>query len=442
MESETSLKPFNRVILVLGLVTLCIYAGAITAAMLFFKGEIRHQILHRDGSLLTNVTQHFHDRQDLGSNEPDLIEIALESSEISGVIGVRLYEASGELLGSIPLSLYPAALQAADLDDLKAGVPVIRHFSSLHMDSLFDDEGAANARKGFPVNEVLAPVQNADGQNVAIIQYWLDGTEVASELKQLDMFLLSLGSVFLVAGGLIFIIVFFYARKRLIRMGILLAERNASLEQANTDLAMAARTSAIGSVTSHLFHGLKNPLAGLKTYLRVTGHDQEAMAIADRMQSLIDEALSVISDNHGTDFSLEMDEVRQLMKNRLDGIDKETLRIESSGEGPIPARKAQLFLLILRNLVENAQEASPSGSSVNIHLKVEASALQATIEDHGPGLPDHVRDHLFEPVQSTKENGSGIGLAISSVIARHIPASLSLVKSDSRGTTFKIEIPL
>jgi signal transduction histidine kinase len=442
MESETSLKPFNRVILILGLVTLFVYAGAIVAAMLFFKGEIRQQILYRDGSLLTNVTQHFHDRQATMATGIDHLEIAMESSEISGVIGVRLYEPSGELIWSIPASLYEASLSDVDLMELDNGRPVIRHFPTLHMDLLFDDESALNRRRGFPMNEVLVPVRDIDGTTVAMIQYWLDGAEVAAELKQLDKFLLLLGSAFFMAGGLIFIIVFLYARKRLMRMGNLLADRNASLERANADLAMAARTSAIGSVTSHLFHGLKNPLAGLKAYLRVTGQDDEAIAIADRMQSMIDEALSVISESNDTDFQLTLEEVRQMAEGRLNNSNPPMVEFESSGDGTIPARKAQLILLVLRNLVENAREASPDGSNVHVKLNLNGSGFHASVEDHGPGLPEHIRERLFEPVQSTKNNGSGIGLAISSVIARHIPATVGLVKSDPHGTTFKVEMPL
>jgi signal transduction histidine kinase len=310
------------------------------------------------------------------------------------------------------------------------------------MDLLFDDESALNRRRGFPMNEVLVPVRDIDGTTVAMIQYWLDGAEVAAELKQLDKFLLLLGSAFFMAGGLIFIIVFLYARKRLMRMGNLLADRNASLERANADLAMAARTSAIGSVTSHLFHGLKNPLAGLKAYLRVTGQDDEAIAIADRMQSMIDEALSVISESNDTDFQLTLEEVRQMAEGRLNNSNPPMVEFESSGDGTIPARKAQLILLVLRNLVENAREASPDGSNVHVKLNLNGSGFHASVEDHGPGLPEHIRERLFEPVQSTKNNGSGIGLAISSVIARHIPATVGLVKSDPHGTTFKVEMPL
>ena len=443
MENMTSLRHFHRVILTIGSLTLSIYAIAIVSAMFFFRGEVRHQILQRDGTLLTSVTQHFFQKEGLPENGLALLDVALESSEISGVIAVRLFFPDGSLIGKVPQTLHEASLSQSDLNTLKGGNPVTRHINDLSLDFLFSDENILAPLGTDPVTMVLAPVHNLEGSTVAIIQYWLDGNEIALELRQLDRFLALLGSAFFLSGGLIFLLVFGYARNRLLSMGLILAERNRSLEQANADLALAARTSAIGSVTSHLFHGLKNPLAGLKTYLKLTGRDEEAVAIADRMQSLIDEALSVIRDeDKGTDMELTAEEFAEIVEARLAGFADQTVALECSGEGIISSRKTQLLLLILRNLVDNAAEASPKGETVSVRVSVGPDALIIAVEDSGPGLSDDIKGNLFEPVQSSKVNGSGIGLAISSVIARHIPATLTLEKSSPEGTTFLINMPL
>ncbi|MEX0325770.1 MAG: sensor histidine kinase [Puniceicoccaceae bacterium] len=442
MESDFSLKHFQRVILALGLITLGIYGAAVIASMIFFRAEIHQQILHRDGSLLTRISQHFHDTQLPRPGGTDWLEIAFESSEISGVIGVRLYQPDGEFLAAIPASLYASTLDETDRAELGEGVPVFRHFPQLSLDSLFSDESSIAHPATYPATEVIVPVVDGDGGTVAIIQYWLDGQELSEELGQMDRFLTALGSVFFFAGGLIFTLVFLYARSRLLGMGSLLAQKNESLRQANANLALAARTSAIGSVTSHLFHGLKNPLAGLKAYLKLSGKDEEAMAIADRMQSLIDEALNVISEDNEAEVELTMDEFQQFADQRLGQIADGQVHLKTSGQGRIEARKAQLALLVVRNLAENAVEASGAEHPVSIRMDMSASSLAVEVEDTGSGLPDHVRERLFEPVQSTKSNGTGIGLAISSVIARHIPATLQLLKSDASGTIFQITVPL
>jgi len=262
-------------------------------------------------------------------------------------------------------------------------------------------------------------------------------------LAHLDQYLTVLGVVIFAGGGLVFALVFLIARNRLLDMGLILADRNRSLEKANAELALVARTSAIGSITSHLFHGLKNPLAGLKAYLQLTGRDEEAMAMANRMQSLINESLSIIAEeeNHHQ-VQLELDEFRQLLERRLDQQADSRLSLEFSGSGQLTARHAQLLLLILQNLVNNAVEASPPDRPVKVRVKAEDGQLHAEVQDSGPGLPEEVRRRIFEPVRSTKEHGTGIGLAICAALARHIPAQLRLVASNGSGTTFSISMPI
>lgn len=443
MDNSISLKRFHRIIFILGAFTLITYSAAIVVVMLFFHSVVSRQILDRDGSLLTSVSQHFYDNLVFAGAEIDLFEVALEASEISGVIGVRLYTENGDLIERIPNTIYPTQLSGPDLEQLRNGDFINRHFPELPMDTLFSDVALTSRGGAYPVTEVLSPITSADSQLVAIIQYWIDGDEVAAEHQELVGNLKTMGIIFLLSGAFIFVVVFLFARQRLLMMGRVLAERNRSLEQANKELSMAARTSAIGSVTSHLFHGLKNPLAGLKTYLAVTQGDEEVVAIADRMQSLIDETLSVIRQQEETVApDLSLDEFKELALSRLNGDSGRVFKIDFPADRNLSSRKAQLLLLVLRNLIDNAVEASPDGSTVTVRMHLNNDTVRAEIEDQGPGLPDVIRDNLFQPVKSSKEHGTGIGLAISAVIANHIPADLKLVRSNSQGTVFSVNMPL
>ncbi|MGA1204759.1 MAG: sensor histidine kinase [Opitutales bacterium] len=439
MESAASLKRFHRIILIQGSVTLLVFATVVAAALLVFRAEIRAQILQRDGQLLTTVAQHFNNRSSAPLKGTGWIDVLLESSQLKGVVAVRLFSPKGELVSNIPVDLHQVSLGKDDILRLNRGEPVTRFYRDYSLDLLFSDIGALITESTYPVTEVLSPIFDREEHFVAVIQYWLDGEAIASELAGLDRFMAFLGLGLLTAGSLVYLLVFTVARGRILKMGQLLASRNRSLEKANADLAMAARTSAIGSVSSHLFHGLKNPLAGLKSYLQLTGHDEEAVAITERMQRLVTESLSVIQDEHGNgEVSLTMEELGATCRQRLG---EKGFHLELEGDCRIASRKAQLLLLVLANLVDNARESAPANLPY-VLLKAVNGGLTAEVTDHGPGLPDQVRQHLFEPVQSTKENGTGIGLAISSVVASHIPASLDLLKSDSDGTTFALNVPL
>jgi signal transduction histidine kinase len=107
----------------------------------------------------------------------------------------------------------------------------------------------------------------------------------------------------------------------------------------------------------------------------------------------------------------------------------------------VDSREANLIVLILENLIGNALQAAPPGSTVQLHCETGLGYRVFRVRDEGPGLPSHVRKHLFTPVQSTKEGGSGIGLALSQQLANHLGAELTLVRSDTTGTEFALSLP-
>ena len=79
----------------------------------------------------------------------------------------------------------------------------------------------------------------------------------------------------------------------------------------------------------------------------------------------------------------------------------------------ILADKVQIQQVLL-NLLRNAAEAVANQESREIALLTEANAatLQISVVDNGPGLPDEIRDKLFQPFVSTKKTGMGVGLSI------------------------------
>jgi two-component system sensor histidine kinase RegB len=157
---------------------------------------------------------------------------------------------------------------------------------------------------------------------------------------------------------------------------------------------------------------------------------------------MIDESLSVIrEDSTSKTVNVTLSELESLARKRFASKAGQSLTLTASGEGEISIQKAQLLLLVIGNLLDNAMEAAP-GLPVSVSVSMEDNRLVAQVEDNGPGLPEEVKAHLFEPVASLKENGTGVGLALSAMIARHIPATLELRQSNESGSTFVIEMPL
>jgi signal transduction histidine kinase len=97
----------------------------------------------------------------------------------------------------------------------------------------------------------------------------------------------------------------------------------------------------------------------------------------------------------------------------------------------------------LYNLLMNACEAAPpSTGEVKVSSRAEASGVEILIADNGTGIPESVRDKLFQPfVTAGKENGVGLGLTIVRKIVTDHGGEVNLEATSSQGTVFKLWLP-
>ena len=125
------------------------------------------------------------------------------------------------------------------------------------------------------------------------------------------------------------------------------------------------------------------------------------------------------------------------LENRLPVKLKGTEELEITAD---PDQLEQLLINIIRNAVDATIEAG-AGGGVAIDWKQADGALQVTIDDEGPGLPD--TSNLFVPFFTTKPAGSGIGLALSRQIAEAHGGTLSLEnRTDRQGCRATLRLPL
>jgi len=303
--------------------------------------------------------------------------------------------------------------------------------------------------------EVFIPIQpKAQPRLVGMAQFILDGQGVAAEYAQVDRFLVRHGlGVFLVGGGII-VAALGWAFRRLARINRLLSERTASLLRANQELSLAAKTSAVGAVAAHLIHGLKNPLSGLHSFVAnrfsAPGNHSEpewqaAAATAGRMKSMIDEIVRVLHDEQGAaGYEISWGELVEILTARVLPSAQEArvhFRVNRSAEGVLSNREANLIMLILENLIQNALQVTPGGRSVRLSLAADEQGTRCEVQDEGPGLSEGLQATLFAPCQSNKEGGSGIGLAISKQLAQHLGATLELKRNTPQGCVFSLTIP-
>jgi signal transduction histidine kinase len=234
----------------------------------------------------------------------------------------------------------------------------------------------------------------------------------------------------------------------------IIAERNERLTRANFELSLAAKTSALGLITSNLIHGLQGPVAGLRAVMTDRGASggtaladwESAVGYTDRLQAMIAETVTLLGDA-GTQTSYELTgrELATIIRNRSLGAAASKGVILAVGDGfhqSIDSHRGGLLCLIATNLVQNAIDATEAGRRVTGTFTYGPESILLEVRDEGAGIPNSISSHLFEPGYSGRPGGSGLGLAISHLLARQIGATLMLVSTGNDGTTFRLTLPL
>jgi PAS domain S-box-containing protein len=116
---------------------------------------------------------------------------------------------------------------------------------------------------------------------------------------------------------------------------------------------------------------------------------------------------------------------------------------EELAEVPMVEGNAPELREAMVNLLTNAVEAMPRGGILTVRTCIEGESVCVSVSDTGVGIPDHVRERLFEPYFTTRgREGSGLGLsAVKSIVTSH-GGSVRVESEVGKGTTFTISLPV
>lgn len=438
----------------------------VTAGLaLQMRAQLRNQIINREGEIFMAVSSAEVDQVRAVNEgiippgaEEELFEVALNTSEIEWVIGVRVFTEGNKSVGGVPLSIKRGNLAVGEEEILNQKTPICRFHSAFLLSDIFlFVEEEITEGKEYPVLELIIPLYSINDDEVSgYAQYYLDGSEVAEELQEVDRNIMTYAGGAFLMGGLLGSGILFWAFRRLRKVNELLEERTQHLVSANHKLSMEARTAAIGAITSHLIHGLKSPLQGIRQFVTAQSNDtensqsvwQDAADTTDRMQKLINEVMEVLQDRGG-DFSylVSLEEVADLVRERVSSYTvRNSVKVIMNGDvtsdETLSNDRANLIVLILVNLIRNAIDASNGGQEVELTFVCETDRITFRVTDSGEGLPESVRENLFQPVASSKESGSGVGLSLCQELSRHLGGDLTLAKTGPDGTVFELSISI
>ena len=217
------------------------------------------------------------------------------------------------------------------------------------------------------------------------------------------------------------------------------------------------RVAAVGHAANSISHDLRHHLATIIANAEFL-HQAEVMklnrdeiygeirAASDQMTEMLDSLRDWAREERSLSATpASMDQTARraalLVQTRPEFRDVE-IHVHSSGDmaGIFDPRKMERVFL---NLTVNACEAfAGNRGQIAIGLSSTASQFEIRISDNGPGIPDSIRDTLFDPfVSAGKANGTGLGLAIVSKIVRDHGGTIVVEKTSHAGTTFLILMP-
>ena len=230
-----------------------------------------------------------------------------------------------------------------------------------------------------------------------------------------------------------------------------MASRRQALE---ATLRQQDRLAALGKVVAGVAHEIRNPLNSIRLTLELLGRRvhkgvvrgdevQGALAEVDRLDRILARLLAF--GRPGLE-DRRVQDVRPLIERAVKMVQEQSQRknvpieLESGGE-PLEADVDGLQVeQVLLNLLLNAVEASPGGRAVRVEAGKQEGAVEISVTDEGPGIPDSIRDHVFDPYFTTKETGSGLGLSVSREVISHHNGALTF-ESNGRGTAFVLRLP-
>ncbi|MGI5863148.1 MAG: ATP-binding protein [Myxococcales bacterium] len=236
-----------------------------------------------------------------------------------------------------------------------------------------------------------------------------------------------------------------------------LRERERQLEEKQEALVRAERLAAIGRISAQITHEIRNPLTsiGLNTELLEEAIDegsasgesrQLVKAIGHEVDRLVEITEQYLKFARFPKPVLEPADPNAIIEAVLEFHEEELARAGVRVERalapncPLVTCDQGQVRQVLVNLLRNSREALLHGGTIRVETRPLVTQVEVTIADDGPGIPPEGLAHIFDPFFSTKDRGTGLGLALTQQIIAEHGGEIRCESELGRGTRFHIRL--
>lgn len=230
----------------------------------------------------------------------------------------------------------------------------------------------------------------------------------------------------------------------------------ASLRRTLAELASRERLAAVGEFAASLAHEVRNPLTAIRIDLQrveerlppdspLREPQSRALKEIGRLDATVSETLDVARAGRWGKALVDLSATLRSAAEAATPAFAERQAIMDltslDGRAPVVRGDAKALEQLFLNLLLNAAAALGPGRRAWIELDEEPGCVVASVRDNGSGIPPEVRDRVFEPLYTTRSDGTGLGLTIARRIVEQHGGTLELESEVGQGTTVRIRLP-
>jgi signal transduction histidine kinase len=231
---------------------------------------------------------------------------------------------------------------------------------------------------------------------------------------------------------------------------IILERTAAEVRRLQAEAIERERLTALGEAAAVVAHEVRNPLGTMSNTIELlrkeelTPEGRELLVIQRaellRLDRLVRDLLSFSKPLTPSFTAVHMtDLVRNAMRSLKADADAAGVALVMQEESDQLVRgDADSILMAIVNVLRNAIESSPRGSTVHVELTASGGELCVTVDDEGEGVPAGVTAQIFKPFFTTRATGSGLGLAILDRIMRAHGGRIHVQNLPTRGARFAL----